>query len=118
MPNNLALYQPEMHEFVDTLLDKMLQYDGKRPFDCLVLFRRFFVDSIFFSSYGQRINALKQWDIINFTKDSASEIVTAVNLFPIRGVMRAAMPKFVWNLVTKIPVAGWQALVTSDQMVN
>ncbi|KAG9037928.1 hypothetical protein FS837_001353, partial [Tulasnella sp. UAMH 9824] len=83
-PNNVSLYQPEMREYTQLLLEKMDFYKGENPFDCLVMFRRLLVDVIFVSSYGQRINSLKQWDIETFKEDPASEIVTSINLFPIR----------------------------------
>ncbi|KAG8895821.1 hypothetical protein FRB99_000329, partial [Tulasnella sp. 403] len=83
-PNNLSLYQPEMREYTQMLLQKMDAYEGKKAFDCLILFRRLLVDVIFVSSYGQRIDSLKQWDIETFQEDPVSEIVAAINMFPIR----------------------------------
>ncbi|KAG9009668.1 hypothetical protein FRB94_011673 [Tulasnella sp. JGI-2019a] len=118
VPANLALYQPEIHEFVNVLLDKMYQRDGKAPFDCLVMFRRFFVDSIFVSSYGQRINALKQWDIVNHSEDPAFRLVQAINQFPIRGVTKASVPKAVWDVISRIPIAAWQSVMNSDKEVS
>ncbi|KAG8895962.1 hypothetical protein FRB99_000238 [Tulasnella sp. 403] len=116
-PNNLSLYQPEMHEYTQILLQKMDEYDGKRSFDCLVLFRRLLVDVIFISSYGQRINSLKQWNTDTFEEDPASEIVRSINLFPIRGVFRASFPKAVWDVIIKIPIKAWKAVVDSDRRV-
>lgn len=82
-PANLALYQPEIHEFTNDCMDKIRLYDGQKPFDCLVLFRRLLTDIIFISSYGSRIQSIKQWDVINNTADPSSGIVTAINLFPV-----------------------------------
>ncbi|KAG9046348.1 hypothetical protein FS837_004572, partial [Tulasnella sp. UAMH 9824] len=113
-PNNLSLYQPEMREYTQLLLEKMDSYKGEKAFDCLVMFRRLLVDVIFISSYGQRINSLKQWDIETFKEDSASEIVTSINLFPIRGVARSLVPKHLWDVLCKIPVNGWKRVVDSD----
>ncbi|KAG8898860.1 hypothetical protein FRC00_002247, partial [Tulasnella sp. 408] len=113
-PNNLSLYQPEMREYTQLLLEKMDSYKGEKAFDCLVMFRRLLVDVIFISSYGQRINSLKQWDIETFKEDPTNEIVTSINLFPIRGVARSLIPKHLWNVLCKIPVKGWKRVVDSD----
>ncbi|KAG8860571.1 hypothetical protein FRB96_003825 [Tulasnella sp. 330] len=118
VPANLALYQPELHEFVNVFLDRLYQRDGKTTFDCLILFRRLFVDSIFMTSYGQRINALKEWDDINETKDPAFNIVRAINQFPIRGVAKASVPAPVWAVISRIPIPAWQILVDSDNRVS
>ncbi|KAG8995785.1 hypothetical protein FRB93_001067 [Tulasnella sp. JGI-2019a] len=117
-PTNLSLYQPEIHEFVNVLLDKMCQRNGKAPFDCLVMFRRFSIDNIFAASYGQRFDALKQWDIVNDTEDPAAKLSQAINLFPIRGVTKASVPKFVWGLISRIPISAWQSLVNSDREIS
>ncbi|KAG8988640.1 hypothetical protein FRB90_002626, partial [Tulasnella sp. 427] len=116
-PNNLSMYQPEMREFTQLLLEKMDSYKGEKSFDCLVLFRRLLVDVIFLSSYGQRINSLRQWDTETFKEDPASEIVTSINLFPIRGVFRASIPTFLWDALCKIPIKGWKRVVDSDRRV-
>ncbi|KAG8924794.1 hypothetical protein FRC00_004710, partial [Tulasnella sp. 408] len=55
-----------------------------------------------------------QWDIETFKEDSASEIVTSINLFPIRGVARSLVPKHLWDVLCKIPVKGWKRVVDSD----
>ncbi|KIO32887.1 hypothetical protein M407DRAFT_18345 [Tulasnella calospora MUT 4182] len=116
-PNNLSLYQPEMREYTQLLLEKMDSYKGQKSFDCLVLFRRLLVDVIFVSSYGQRINSLKQWDTETFKEDPASEIVASINLFPIRGVFRASVPKYLWDVLCKIPIKAWKRVVDSDRRV-
>lgn len=116
--SNLALYQPEMHDSVGVLLQKMDLYNGKKALDCLVLFRRLFVDILFVSSFGQRFNSLDQWDILNFSPDPAAPMVEAINLFPLRGIARSYLPKPIWDLVIRIPIAGWKKLVDSDKTVS
>ncbi|KAG9002055.1 hypothetical protein FRB94_004147 [Tulasnella sp. JGI-2019a] len=116
-PANLILYQNEIHEFTNDCIDKMRIYDGKRPFDCLVLFRRLLTDIIFISSYGQRIQSVKQWDIINHTTDLASNIVTAVNLFPMRGVFLSIVGRPIFNLLNSLPFAIIRPFFDSDKIV-
>lgn len=99
-------------------MDKMNTYEGKKPFDCLVLFRRLLTDIIFVSSYGQRIDSLKQWDIVDFKKDPAEPIVTAVNLFPIRGVIRSYLPAPLFKLLCSLPFAATKPVFDSDQTVS
>ncbi|KAG8987427.1 hypothetical protein FRB90_003351 [Tulasnella sp. 427] len=106
-----------MHEYTQLYLEKLDSYKGERSFDCLVLFRRLLVDVIFASSYGQRINSLKQWDIETFKEDPATEIVASINLFPIRGVFRASIPSFMWDALCKIPIKAWKRVVDSDRRI-
>ena len=49
-----------------------------------VIHTSFKVDVTFMTSYGQRIDSLKQWDIQKYEDDPATEIVASINLFPIR----------------------------------
>ncbi|KAG8865168.1 hypothetical protein FRB96_000057 [Tulasnella sp. 330] len=116
-PTNLVLYQPEIHEFTNDCVDKIRIYDGQKPFDCLVLFRRLLTDIIFICSYGSRIQSIKQWDIINHTTDPSSGIITAVNLFPMRGVFLSLVGHTVFKVLDSLPIASVRPFFDSDKIV-
>lgn len=118
LSENIALYQPEIHEFTNVLVDKMRQYDGKKPFDCLLLLRRMMVDVIFMVSYGQRLESLKSWDIVNFTEDPSSNAVEAVNLIMLRCLTRLVLPGLLWRLLNRFPPSFMKRILESDGKVT
>lgn len=99
-------------------MDKMRQYGGKKPFDCLLLFHRMLLDVIFVSSYGQRIDSLKRWDIVNFTRDPASDVVDAIDLILPRCVLRRVLPTPLWTLLNRYPPASFKPTLDSDRIVR
>lgn len=118
VPTNVALYQPEIHEFTNELMDKIRLYDGKKPWDCLVLFRRSLVDTLFFTTYGQRIQCLKQWDVVNFTPDPTTRIVGALMAFPIRGAVKMMAPKLIWSFIDSLPIPAIRPFLDADRDVR
>ncbi|KAG8991736.1 hypothetical protein FRB94_003587 [Tulasnella sp. JGI-2019a] len=114
---NLALYQPEIHEFTHDAVDKMLQCDGKKPIDCLILFSRLLTDITFMSSFGQRTESVKNWDIVNLTEDPANEIIDAIHLFPIRGILRAISPQPLWILLNWLPFPTAKKVLGCDNRI-
>ncbi|KAG8958033.1 hypothetical protein FRC03_009533 [Tulasnella sp. 419] len=41
----------------------------------------------------------------------------SIELFPIRGVLRASVPKVLWHVVAKIPIPSWKMVVDSDAKI-
>ncbi|KAL1729417.1 cytochrome P450, partial [Schizophyllum commune] len=111
-PNNLAQFQPEMHDFAHDLVQTLNSISGEKSVDCLTLFRQFMVDVIVASSYGCRLGALKKWAL-----GVEDALCTAISDFPKRGILRSAVPTWAWNLVCKIPNNRWRQMCDSDKIM-
>lgn len=118
VPANLLLYEPEIQEFTHDVLDKLRQIGGKKPFDCLVLFSRLMTDVTFLTSYGERTESVKQWDVVDFKEDPAGEIIEAVHLFPLRGIIKAISPWPLWQLLTRLPFKLTRKVFDCDSKVG
>ncbi|KAL1746232.1 cytochrome P450 [Schizophyllum fasciatum] len=111
-PNNLAQFQPEMHDFAHDLVQTLNSISGEKSVDCLTLFRQFMVDVIVTSSYGCRLGALKKWAL-----GVEDALCTAISDFPKRGILRSAVPTWAWDLVCKIPNNRWRQMCDSDKIM-
>ncbi|TFY78766.1 hypothetical protein EWM64_g5247 [Hericium alpestre] len=89
-PANLALFQPEMHQYTLELTDLL-------------------VDVTSATSFGYRIGALGKWAI-----DATDPLSTAIGDFPKRGILRSVVPTWAWNLICRIPNKRWRRLCNSD----
>jgi hypothetical protein len=100
-PANLALFQPEIHDFTLELINVCFTFHsscgyrlivfvaktldsfaGKTSLDCLALFRHFMVDVIVTSSHGYRLGALSKW-----ASGVEEPLSTAIGDFPKRGIL-------------------------------
>ncbi|KAF9237757.1 cytochrome P450 [Melanogaster broomeanus] len=110
---NLALFQPEACDHVMGLIAALEYVGGKRPLDCLALFRHYMVDVIISSSHGYRQGALSKWMV-----GAIDPIATAVSDFPKRGIIRSAVPSWIWTLISRIPNNRWRRICDSDKLMG
>ncbi|KAG2073384.1 cytochrome P450 [Suillus decipiens] len=113
IPVNLALFQPEVHDYTLELISVLEHIGGKHSLDCLALFRHYMVDVIIASSHGYRQCALSKW--IAGVEDS---MATAIADFPKRGIIRSAVPPWVWDLICRIPNNRWRQMCDSDKIMG
>ena len=102
---------------------------GRRPVDCLILFRHFTIEVIMSILFGCHLDVLKDWSA---GKEVA--ICEAIGDFPLQVTLvseplistiplthlflkRGAVPSWVWYLACKIPHQKWQKIVTADTTV-
>ena len=58
---HLTKFQSDMQDASRQLIEATASFEGKRPIDCLVLFRHFTIEIIMVTMYDCRLNALKSW---------------------------------------------------------
>ncbi|KIY64381.1 cytochrome P450 [Cylindrobasidium torrendii FP15055 ss-10] len=110
--SNLVKFQPEMNEVVQGLVQFLDTTAMSSPVECLALLRNVMVDITVSTSYGYRLGAIHKWSLQN--EDPLS---TAIHNFPIRGVLRSALPARVWDVLCKIPNAKWRQVCDSDKIM-
>ncbi|PFH48986.1 hypothetical protein AMATHDRAFT_64081 [Amanita thiersii Skay4041] len=110
--SNLAKFQPEIHESIFELVNALENIAGKTPLECLTLFRHLMVDVVSFTSYGHHASAVRKWAM-----DERDPLLTAINDFPKRGILRSAVPTWAWNLVCRIPSTRLRQLCDSDKIL-
>ncbi|CCM00466.1 uncharacterized protein FIBRA_02499 [Fibroporia radiculosa] len=111
-PSNLALFQPELHDYTLKLVDTLFIASGKASVDCLDLFRHLMVDIIGSTVFGSRPGSLDNWAL-----NIQDPLATAVYDFPKRGVLRSAVPAWAWDLVCRIPSERWRQICDSDTIM-
>ncbi|KAF6751527.1 cytochrome P450 [Ephemerocybe angulata] len=117
-PNNVAKFQPEMHETTLELtavrsLSQFLEGTaGKSSLECLAMFRNLMVDVTIFSLFGYRLGAMGKWIL-----GAEDPLSTAINDFPKRGILRSVLPTWAWNLVCRLPSNRWRQLCDSDKIM-
>ncbi|KAL0568776.1 hypothetical protein V5O48_013208 [Marasmius crinis-equi] len=111
-PDNLARFQPEMHEPTLELISHLEKMDEKTPLECLTLFRNLMVEVIVSTSYGYRLGAVGKW-----ATKSEDPLSVAISDFPKRGILRSVVPAWAWNLVCRIPNARWRQMCDSDKIM-
>ncbi|KAI5893316.1 cytochrome P450 [Schizophyllum commune H4-8] len=105
---HLAKFQPDMQDAAHQLIEATASFGGKRPIDCLVLFRHFTIEIIMATMYGCRLNALKSW-----SAGVEVPICEAIGHFPLAITLRGAVPDWLWKLACRIPHRGWQKICSS-----
>ncbi|KAF8165928.1 cytochrome P450 [Crassisporium funariophilum] len=110
--NNVAQFQPEMHEYTFELIKSLENISGKCALECLALFRHLMVDVVVSSSFGYHLGAVSKW-----TMDVEDPLSTAINDFPKRGILRSIVPTWGWNLVCRIPNNRWRQMCDSDKIL-
>jgi cytochrome P450 len=111
-PTHLALYQPEIHEAVLEMLEKLDAIAGFQPVECLRLFRHLAVDIVVNSSYGYRPGSINKW-----ASNVEDRLSTAISDFPKRGILRSIVPTWAWKLVCRFPNLRWRQLCDSDKIM-
>lgn len=111
-PTNLALYQPEIHEAVLEMVEKLNGVTESQPVECLRLFRHLAVDIVVNSSYGYRPGSIKKW-----ASNVEDKLSTAISDFPKRGILRSIFPTWAWNTICRIPNRRWRQLCDSDKIM-
>ncbi|KAH7887261.1 cytochrome P450 [Phlebopus sp. FC_14] len=113
IPANLALFQPEAHDYTIELVKGLEHIGGKQSLDCLTLFRHYMVDVIITSSHGYRQGALSKWFV-----GAKDPVVTAISDFPKRGIVRSALPAWMWDLICRLPNNRWRQICDSDKIMG
>ncbi|KAF9804687.1 hypothetical protein IEO21_09276 [Rhodonia placenta] len=111
-PNNLILFQSDLHDYSLKLVDILHNISGKSSVDCLNLFRHLNVDIIGCTVFGTRPGSLDNWAL-----NMQDPLATAIYDFPKRGVLRSAVPTWAWNLVCRIPNHRWRQVCDSDRIM-
>ncbi|KZT06455.1 cytochrome P450 [Laetiporus sulphureus 93-53] len=110
--SNLALFQPELHDYSLKLVDTLSSMSAKASVDCLDLFRHLMVDVIGTTIFGSRGGSLDNW-----ARNVQDPLATAVYDFPKRGILRSAVPTWAWNFVCRIPNERWRQVCDSDRIM-
>ncbi|KAF8627933.1 hypothetical protein AX17_006088 [Amanita inopinata Kibby_2008] len=110
--NNLVRFQSEFHESTYELINALEEVAGKEPLECLTLFRHLMADVVASTSYGYQAGAVRKWAL--GVKDP---LLTAINDFPKRGILRSAVPTWAWDLVCRIPNSRLRQLCDSDKIM-
>ncbi|KAL1722322.1 cytochrome P450 [Schizophyllum commune] len=105
---HLTKFQSDMQDSSRQLIEATASFEGKRPIDCLVLFRHLTIEIIMVTMYGCRLNALKSW-----SAGKEVPICEAIGHFPLAITLRGAVPEWLWKLVCRIPHRGWQKICSS-----
>ncbi|KAI0034366.1 cytochrome P450 [Vararia minispora EC-137] len=113
VPSNIATFQSEVQQYSVDLVDVLDNLAGKSSVDSLTLLRQYMVDVVTSVSFGCHVGALAKWAM-----DAEDEFCTAVGDFPKRGMLRGALPPWLWNLVCLIPIPRWQLLCRADTIMS
>ncbi|KZV62245.1 cytochrome P450 [Peniophora sp. CONT] len=110
-PSNVALFQPEMHDYTLEVVEILEQ--SKEAVDVLHLFREMLVDIICEASFNYKVGALKAR-----TRDHRQHyLVRAIDDFPKVGVLRGLFPVWAWDHIRNIPNDRWKAFCDADGML-
>ncbi|KZV75341.1 cytochrome P450 [Peniophora sp. CONT] len=110
---NIALFQPELHQYTVDLVEVLEHIGGRDTPDTLNLFRQYLVDVVSSVSFGYHVGALGKWAM-----DSEDKLVTAIGDFPKRGILRSALPSWLWDLLCRIPHQRWQLFCHADSTMS
>ncbi|KAL5508728.1 hypothetical protein ACEPAG_4763 [Sanghuangporus baumii] len=119
-PANLTLFQPEIHSCTRRLVDLLSAAASSSPMtiDTLLLFRHYFIDincMHLFDYNAGSLDALSQ----NILQGGApDELSRAISDFPKQGLLRDSLPRWLWNLLRKIPIQRWQLFCDSDALLG
>ncbi|KAI0036319.1 cytochrome P450 [Vararia minispora EC-137] len=112
-PSNIALFQPDIHKSVLELVEILEVVNGEKPINCLHYFREMLVDIICSTSFSYNSGALQA----RAAGVEYHPLVHAIDDFPIRGILRAVVPKSMWELLGEIPHQRWKLLYDSDAIL-
>ncbi|KIY47760.1 cytochrome P450 [Fistulina hepatica ATCC 64428] len=98
---HLCKFQPEMHDSARDLIED--------PVDCLKLFGHLVTDVIVSVVFGHQLGALKTW-----RSGKAHSLVTSIDDFPKRGIARAMLSTWAWEIISRIPITRWRRICESD----
>ncbi|TDL30161.1 cytochrome P450 [Rickenella mellea] len=115
--SNLALFQSEMHQFTLQLINTLTTLSIQTPssYDTLLLFRLLMVDVNSAHLFGYNPGALTKW--ANDESHATDALSMTINDFPKRGLVRSALPEWLWNILTLVPNARWRKLCNSDKIL-
>ncbi|KAL1659631.1 cytochrome P450 [Schizophyllum commune] len=110
--SSLLKFQPVMGNAARGLILAVESVWGKRPVDCLILFRHFTIEVIMSILFGCHLDVLKDW-----SAGREVAICEAIGDFPLQVTLRGAVPSWLWYLACKFPNQKWQKIVTADTTV-
>ncbi|KAI0089355.1 cytochrome P450 [Irpex rosettiformis] len=112
IPSNLALFQPELQDFSYKLTDILERIGGKTSVESLDMFRHFMVDIISCTVFGVRNGSLENW-----ASNVRDPVTAAVYDFPVRGILRSAVPTWAWSFVCRAPSDRVREICNSDNIM-
>ncbi|KAI0828054.1 cytochrome P450 [Trametes gibbosa] len=107
---HLSQFQPELNESILKVVEIMEREKGQTSIDTIDLFCHLMSDITSVTVFGSYPGALD-----SRTRGAQHPLTQAVCDFPTRGIIRHAMPAWVWSIVSRIPNGTWNRICNSDK---
>ncbi|KAI5121944.1 hypothetical protein M0805_002016 [Coniferiporia weirii] len=120
-PANVALFQPDIHDFTTEVVELLKTVANHKPLsslDTLLLFRHFTIDVNCTHLFGCKIGSLKAWSHQVMSSGPSDTLSDAISDFPKRGLIRSALPVWFWNIIQRIPNERWKKFCDSDSLLG
>ncbi|KAH8114074.1 cytochrome P450 [Phellopilus nigrolimitatus] len=121
-PKHLALFESEIHGFVKEMIDMLNVAESHSliAVDTLLLLRHLMIDINCMHLFAYNVHSLPAWKQHNIGAARApSDLLSmAIEDFPKRGVLKSALPVWLWSILTYIPNQRVQLLFDSDRILS